>query len=93
MLTMIRVIVAGAAGAVTFSFAIYWWVRSSMSENANASRRARIAEVAMWLAMMALYAVTENGRAQKLIIALIAFVLAGWLFRGARFLLHKRTIA
>jgi len=91
-----RIIVAIASVPVLtaiFALSIAWYARSLTSENSRARCYARIAESLIWLPLLAIYAVTENGQMRKLAIACLCFVLALWLFRGARFLLHKRKQA
>ena len=91
MLTMIRVVIFVSAVAAVMTWAMYWWVRASLSENLSSRRHARAAEILLSLGMCVFWgAQVTRTYERKLAVLLIAVVTGIWLFRGTRFLLHKR---
>jgi uncharacterized membrane protein YbaN (DUF454 family) len=90
ILNIIIAIVAVAASTGLFTWAMVWFARSSMSEDSTLRRRARFAEVLMSVAVGALYGATaQNAKERKIGALVVGFILAAWLFRGARLLLGK----
>jgi len=91
ILNIIIAILAVGVSTGLISWAIVWGVRSSMSEESAVRRRFRAAEVVMSLAIAALSAATaQNAKERKLAVLVIGFVMAAWLFRGAKLLLDRR---
>ena len=90
-LRIVLAVVAATVLAFLFTWAMAWWIRSSMSEDADIRRRARFVETLYWLAMMGGFVVTtEKGKRRELLILGAGFVAVAWLLRGVRLLIEKR---
>jgi hypothetical protein len=90
ILNIILAIVAVLASTGLFTWALVGGIRSSMSEDIRVRRRFRIFEVLTSGAVALLCAArADNPKEQKLALAVIAVIIAAWIFRGARLLLAK----
>ena len=85
-----KVIIGVSFASAFFTYAMVWYVRSSLSENLGVRRRLHIADSLLILAMAGIYILHPANRTE-LIVALMmsGLVVVVWLWRGVRFV-HRR---
>jgi hypothetical protein len=86
---IVKIIVAVIVLTAFFTWTMVWFVRSSMSENPTVRRRLQLVDGLISVGVAAYYALPAQGKQSKLALMVSGLIIALWLFRGARFLLHR----
>ncbi|HKR82953.1 MAG TPA: hypothetical protein VJS37_02190 [Terriglobales bacterium] len=89
--TILKIIVTVTFGTLFFTYAMVWYVRSSLSEDLAVRRRLRIVDGVVCL-VIAGFSILHPANKSELTVALIVsgLVVALWLWRGVRFF-RRRT--
>ena len=89
--TIFKVIVAVSLTTVFFTYAMVWYIRSSMSEDLAVRRRLHIVDSLVFFAIAG-FSILHPANRIELTVALIVsgLVVALWLWRGVRFFAQRR---
>jgi hypothetical protein len=88
---IVKIIIGVAAVTAFFTWTMWWYIRSSVSENPKIRGRGELVSGLMSLGLAVYYVVqAAKGKEPKLAGILFGLVIAWWLFCGAIFLLRRK---
>ena len=89
---IVRIIVGVLVLTACIMWTMVWFISSSLSENPRVRRRLQFVDAFISLGIGIPYAFAlgaANGKERKLAFTISGLVIALWLFRGAKALLHR----